>query len=117
MKTNVKVGQKIYVESALHMSRGSDDVVGGLATVTKISEGISAGKPALFVVVKEHPGVAYNWEVLSEKQEALKERFGKNKAYPDPDIDRPWIQDGDTVSGKINGKVYNNEVYHGKDIW
>jgi len=117
MKTNVKVGDKIYVGSSFHMSRGSDDVVGGLATVTNIKEDISAGKPALFVSIKEHPGKAYNWEILSEKQEELKKQFGKRKAHPDPDIDRPFIEDGDTVSGKINGKDYNGEVYHGPDIW
>ena len=117
METNVKVGQQIYVRSSFHISRGSDDVVGGLATVTEISEGISGGKPALFVVVKEHPGTAYNWEILSEEQEKLKKQFGEKAAYPDPDIDQPWIQEGDTVSGKINGKEYKNEIYHGKDIW
>jgi hypothetical protein len=117
MKTNVKVGQKIYVESAFHISNGSADVVGGLATVTEVKEDISAGKPALFVSVKEHPGTAYNWEILSEKQENLKNRFGTSKAHPDPDVDTPWIEDGDIVGGKINGKDYHGEVYHGKDIW
>ena len=38
----------------------------------------------------------------------LKEQFGTNRGYADPDIDTPWIEDGDWVNGK---------VYHGPDIW
>jgi len=106
---DIKVGQKIYVETQLHISRGSDDVVGGLATVTKIREDISGGEKCLFVSVKEHPGNGYNWsQHLSKLQDKLKERFGDQIAYPDPDIDRPFIEDGDTVDGKI---------YHGPPIW
>ena len=36
---------KIYVEGAIHMSRGADDFAGGIATVSKVEDGISGGKP------------------------------------------------------------------------
>ena len=33
---NVQVGDKLYVHSSLHISSGSDDIAGGLATVKSI---------------------------------------------------------------------------------
>ena len=105
-----KKGDKIYVDSHYHISRGSDDVEGGLATVENVYEGISGGKKCIFVSVKEHPGTGYNWsQLLSKEQEKLKKQFGKEKAHPCPDIDTPWIEEGD-----ITG---NGEVYKGKSIW
>jgi hypothetical protein len=103
-----KVGDKIYVPTSLHMSRGSDDVLGGLAIVSKVKMGISGGEETPFVSVKEHPNKGYNWKFLSEKQKALKKEFGKQIARPDPDVDRPWIEDGDSVDGK---------PYKGPPIW
>jgi len=104
----VKIGQKIYVKTQIYLSHGSDDIIGGLATVTKITEGISAGKKVPFVTVAEHPGNSYNWKFLSEEQNKLKKEFGDQIARPDPDIDRPFIEDGDTV---------NSKIYHGPPIW
>ena len=109
MKKDVKVGDKIYVDTHLYISHGSDVVVGGLATVTKVTTGISGGKECLFVEVKEHPNSEYNWtQFLSKEQEKLKVRFGDQIAYPDPDVDTPWIEEGDFVDG---------EIYHGPPIW
>ena len=79
------VGDKIYVETHLYIDHGKDDVVGGVATVTGVTEGISAGKKTPFVQVEEHPGNSYNWEMLAEKQAELKKWFGTAKAYADPD--------------------------------
>ena len=82
-----KIGDEIYVPTALHLSRGRDDVVGGLATVTKISKSMSGGEQVHFISVKEIPG-GFNWEQsLALKQDELKDRFGNNRAYPDPDND------------------------------
>ncbi len=103
-----KVGDKIYVNSSFYISHGSDDFVGGLATISKVYQGISGGEKTWFVEIKERPGSGYNYEMLVEKQKELKKEFGKKKAYADPDIDTPWIEDGDTVNG---------QVYHGKPIW
>lgn len=94
-----KVGSKIYVESHFYISHGSDDVVGGLATITHVEKGMSAGDMVWFVEVAEHPNHSYNYETLIEndKQAKLKKEFGKRKAYPSPDIDTPWIESGDWV--------------------
>lgn len=83
-----KVGDDIYVPSALHLSHGRDDVVGGLARVKSVSRQMSGGEQVHFVSVKEISG-GFNWEQdLALIQDKLKKEFGKNRAYPDPD-DRP----------------------------
>lgn len=83
-----KVGDDIYIPSALHLSRGRDDVVGGLARVKSVSKQMSGGEQVHFISVKEIHG-GFNWEQhLALMQAELKNEFGKNRAYPDPD-DRP----------------------------
>jgi len=105
-KITVKVGDKIYIPTKLYISHGEDDVVGGLATVTKVK--LDPNNKHVYVEVKENPGTSYSLDRLLEQQEKLKKEFGNKSAYQDPDINTPWIQDGDIVNGK---------VYHGKDIW
>lgn len=96
-----KVGDDMYIPSAMYISRGSDDRVGGLAEIKSIdSKGM--------VSFKEIPGVSYNYEYLLKEQDKLKKEFGNSRAYPDPDIDTPWIESGDIVNG---------ETYKGKPIW
>lgn len=82
-----QVGDEIYVDTRLHVYRGKDDVLGGLATVMSVSDGKSAGLPVHFVSVKEHPGNNYNWEgYLAPEQDRLKKEFGNERARPDPDM-------------------------------
>ena len=97
-----KKGDTIYVGSSYSISNGSSDVCGGKATVDKVEDTING----VFVSVKEHPGHSYNWKFLD--QEKLKKEYGDAIAHPCPDVDTPWIEDGDVVDGK---------VYHGKPIW
>lgn len=105
----IKVGDKIYVDSSYYISHGSDDFEGGIATISKISEDISGGEKCIFVEIEERPGTSYNWsQFLSKKQEELKKEFGEQLAHPDPDIDTPWIEEGDIVNGK---------KYKGPPIW
>lgn len=80
-----EVGDDIYVRSHFFIDRGWDDVMGGLARVTRVYSGISAGKPTPFVEVAEHPGRGYNWRILRDQQDRLQEQFGESRAYPDPD--------------------------------
>ena len=103
------IGSKIYVESRFYISHGSDDYCGGLATITGASKSMSGGEMEWFIDVNGGEQ-NYNYAMLIEKgvQERLKKEFGKKKAHPDPDIDTPWIEDGDIVNGK---------EYHGDDIW
>jgi hypothetical protein len=111
-----KVGDKIYVESRFYISHGSDDVVGGLATISRVTEEDTTNAfNRWFVEVEELPGRNYNWNYLMEpgRQEKLKKQFGKRKAHPDPDIDTPWIEEGDYVSDGT-GKGH---IHHGPPIW
>lgn len=104
----IKVGDKIYTPSRCSISHGSDDIRGGVATVTKVKKQISGGVMCTFVEVQEVDR-CFNWDqVLVHEQDKLKEMFGDEPARPDPDIDTPWIEDGDFVNGS---------VYHGPDRW
>lgn len=80
-----KVGDDIYVYTSLYLSHGADDFQGGLCKVSRVDKEISAGKPTVFVVVKERPGHSYNWEYLAERQAELKKEFGRRRGRPDPD--------------------------------
>lgn len=95
-----KIGDKIYVDSHYYISHGSDDVEGGIATVSGVDK--------TFVETEEHPGHAYNWKFLGPEQEGLKKKFGASKAHACPDIDTPFIEEGDFVNGK---------KYKGPPIW
>ena len=106
-----KIGDKLYVGTSLYISRGSDDVAGGLATINKVD--ISKNIPidhinAIMVSFKEVPGVGYNYKSLVADQKRLAKDYKGQKAHPDPDVDTPWIEDGDTVNGK---------PYKGSSIW
>jgi len=93
----LKVGDKIYIRTSLSIDHGQDDVSGGLATVAKITSGISAGKKTPFVEVKEVPGTSYNWEILAEEQESLRKQYKNQVAHPDPDFPDHWTR-GDRVN-------------------
>jgi len=104
-----KIGDVIYADTCLYISRGEDDFVGGKATVSDTKEQISGGEKCLFVALKERPGFWTNWDQhLGPRQAELQKEFGNKKAHTSPDINTPWIEDGDTVNG---------ETYHGPDIW
>ena len=112
--TDNRPSGEIYVGTHLYISNGSRDVVGGLAKVKKVTEGVSGGEKCLFVEVFEHPGHSYNWtQILSKEQGKLKKEFGKKRAYADPDIDTPWIQEGDFVCDG-NGPGH---IHHGPPVW
>ena len=96
-----KIGDEVYVPTSLHISRGSDDFIGGLATVVGV-------KDEGWITVSENPRVSYNWKYLIRIQDRLKAEFGEERAYPSPDVDAPWIQNGDIVDGK---------EYKGAPIW
>jgi hypothetical protein len=85
-----KKGDTIYIPTALYVYRGEDDIQGGKATVSKVTE----ENGTTWVAVEENPGTNYNWKSLSEKQEKLREEFGEQKAYPDPDY-RPGFNDSE----------------------
>jgi hypothetical protein len=90
-----KVGDKIYVGSAYYVYRGEDDFEGGLATISKVD--VSKTLPlehfnSVMISIEERPNTGYNWKVLEEKQDKLKEQFGDSVAHPCPDC-RPEFND------------------------
>jgi hypothetical protein len=65
-----EVGDYIYVATHLYIDHGEDDVVGGIAQVTKVKPSMSGGDPnTLFVSVAQHGGNSYNWsQILVHEQ-------------------------------------------------
>jgi len=107
----LKKGDKMYLRGSMSISNGSSDVSGGLATIKeiKIDERLGADHfNGIFVKFEEVPDHSYNYKSLMADQEKLSKLYEGKVAHPDPDIDRPWIEEGDIVDGK---------VYHGPDIW
>jgi len=107
----LKKGDKMYLRGSMSISHGSDDVAGGLATIKNIRIDERLGIDhfnGIFVEFEEVPGHSYNYKNLIEEQDKLAERYKGKFAHPDPDIDTPWIEEGDWVNGK---------KYHGPDIW
>jgi len=107
----LKKGDKMYLRGSMSISHGSDDVAGGLATIKKIKIDKDLGADhfnGIFVEFEEVPGHSYNYKSLMEQQDKLAKEYEGKFAHPDPDIDTPWIQDGDWVNGS---------VYRGPDIW
>lgn len=106
-----KIGDKIYIPTQLHISRGEDDIAGGLAEIDRIE--ISKHLPenhynGIMVGFKGfNKAHSWNYNYLLENQDEWSKEYGNQIAKPDPDINTPWIQDGDYVNGSI---------YHGKDI-
>ncbi|MBI2120987.1 MAG: hypothetical protein HYT94_05185 [Parcubacteria group bacterium] len=89
-----KVGDDIYVPTALYMGHGKDDRMGGLAKVMSISVTTSSGELVHNVCVEEFPDSLFSWEhYLAENQDELRERFGQSRAYSDPD-NRPEFNRG-----------------------
>ena len=84
-----EVGEKIYIPTSLYMDHGEDDVHGGLATISEVVLNSDCPQESnrIYVFVQEVPGVSYNYWVLLRDQDKLRERFGDQAAYPDPDYD------------------------------
>ena len=80
-----KVGDTIYVPTALHCGHGCDDRHGGKAVIKRVEGRISAGEQTPFVVVIAFPHTSFNWSYLAEQQEGLRAQFGDQEAHPDPD--------------------------------
>lgn len=88
MRGAPKVGDEIYVPTTLYISRGRDDVRGGLATVERVEMRPDWGEHnMLWVYVSEVPGRGYNWEVLRRDQGKLRAEFKNSRAHADPDMD------------------------------
>lgn len=109
--TQPQLGDEIYVHSSLYISHGSDDFCGGLCTIDRIEYSKTLPphhRNYCMVGIAERPGWLYNYLYLLEEQDKLRGQFGDQRGHPDPDIDTPWLEEGDFVNG---------EVYHGPPVW
>jgi hypothetical protein len=89
-------GQIIYVGSSMYIEHGQDDFHGGMATVSEVFTGISAGRPTPFVRIKERPQGGYNWHILRDEQAALQRLFGLRQAHQCPEgAICPWDDAGE----------------------
>ena len=75
-----KVGEIIYIGTALYLTHGQDDIIGGMATVSDIN---TANRT---VSVEENPGTEYYWDHLGPKQTELEVKFGNTIAHAEPDM-------------------------------
>lgn len=82
MENNVpKVGDIIYIDTELYLSRGEDDIIGGKARVLTIGGQFGDS----MITVEGWPDDYRNWDGLAKEQESLKARFGDAWAYKNPD--------------------------------
>ncbi len=80
------VGQEIYIPSALYISHGRDDIMGGRVVVTKVIQEKHGDRIVHSIQVTGFPNITYYWENgLAQQQEDLREQFGDQLAHPDPD--------------------------------
>jgi len=79
-------GDEIYVPTSWYLSRGADDVQGGLATVERIEHKPSWGEHNRVWVYVEGIERGYNWSSLLPDQAKLKAQFGERRAHADPDL-------------------------------
>ena len=82
-----KVGDLVYVGTMLSIDHGEDDVVGGLAQVTRAYKSMSGGdRNCVFIEIAQHDRGG-NWtQFLCPEQKDLMKEFGNEVAYPDPDL-------------------------------
>ncbi len=85
--SNPKIGDEIYVPTALYLGHGVDDFEGGLCTISSTYVGVSAGEETLFVEVYERPGIRYNWPILAIRQDELRKEYGERRGHAAPDYD------------------------------
>ena len=81
-----EVGEYVYMDSESYIDHGEDDIVGGLATVTKVG-GMSFDDGTAYIAVAEVDSGDYNWPVLFESQRELMGFFGDRFTYSSPDFE------------------------------
>lgn len=80
------VGDDVYIGSRMYISRGSDDIVGGLARIKTVKPCRNGGRDDYQLSFEEvHTGLY--WNHLATQQEKLQAEFGNRRAYRDPDDD------------------------------
>jgi hypothetical protein len=78
---NPRVGDEVYVGTALFLTHGEDDFIGGLCTISKVEK----YGDNIWIEVEEDPGTSNSWYYLKELQEELREEFGFERGHKKPD--------------------------------
>ena len=92
-----KIGDDVYLPTRLYLSHGRDDFIGGLCRVVDAGKGFEiAGQVVMpdevWIEVAEKPGVKIGWNEFAKQQDQLREKFGDQRGYADPDL-RPEFND------------------------
>ncbi|MCX6899985.1 MAG: hypothetical protein NT105_14970 [Verrucomicrobia bacterium] len=85
----IKVGDIIYIDTELYVSHGVDDMIGGKVRVVKVGEDCNG---RIWISTELDPAAQYNWEMLSQEQAKLEQKFQDNWAYNRPDC-KPEFND------------------------
>ena len=92
------IGEEIYVPSEFYLSHGRDDIRGGCAVVTKITQEKHGDRVVHGICVEEFPEKTYYWENgLMQEQEKLRRQYGDRRARRDPD-ERSEFNSGSLVT-------------------
>jgi hypothetical protein len=75
---DIKVGDKLYIESEGYIGHGEDDIAGGLATVSEVDDWYIC-----FEEVGKHS--RYNKVYILNNQEEWSKRYNSQIAHHDPD--------------------------------
>ena len=78
-----KVGDDIYVQSAMYIDSGWRDFIGGKCKIVSIKADKDGNY--IWVVVKENVNTQYNYENLLRQQEKLAKECGNRRGKRDPD--------------------------------
>lgn len=107
-----KIGDKVYLPSQYYISRGEDDIEGGIAEIDRII--ISENLPlhhynAIMIGFKGFDKArSWNYRYILENQKDWCKSYKGKFAHHSPDINTPWITKGDLVDGV---------VYNGPNIY
>lgn len=82
-----KIGDKIYVDTCLHIERGEDDISGGMAEITSVetSDFLPQNHINYYMVSFKGLPMRHNYRLLLQKQAELKAEFGEAQAKHSPD--------------------------------
>jgi len=89
-----EVGEEIYIPTALYLTHGVDDFLGGLCRIIRVKVGISAGKKTYFIEVEEDPDNLHNWRYILENQERWRREYKDRGGRKNPDLRREFNEEG-----------------------
>ena len=85
--SDVKIGDKLYVNSSFYIEHGLDDICGGLATVKSISENLNRPLSNQYMITVEEIRSSrhFNLWYLLNNQEEFKIKYAGKLVHECPD--------------------------------